>query len=96
MRKTLLTSVFALFLAVGMAGAQVVVRVGPPAPPREVVPVAPAARYVWVPGYYRYRGGAYVWMPGRYVIPPHHYTRWVPGYWVPRGGGYVWVKGYWR
>lgn len=95
MRRTLWTGIFALFLTAGMAGAQVIA-VAPPPPPREVVPVAPAARYVWVPGYYRYYGHAYAWVPGRYVVPPHHHRVWVPGYWGPRGGGYVWVKGYWR
>ena len=97
MTKALLTSAFALFLMAGTAGAQVVVRIGPPPPPpREVVPVAPAARYVWVPGYYRFNGHAYVWVPGHYVVPPHHFRVWVPGHWVPRNGGYVWIKGYWR
>ena len=62
----------------------------------QVVPVAPGARYVWVPGYYRYNGHAYVWVPGRYAIPPSHYRVWVPGRWVLRNGGYVWVAGYWR
>jgi hypothetical protein len=97
MKKSLLTAVFSLALALGTAQAQVVVRIGPPPPPlRQVVPVAPGARYVWVPGYYRYNGHAYVWVPGRYAIPPYHYRVWVPGRWVPRNGGYVWVAGSWK
>ena len=96
MKRSAMRILFALLMAGGMASAQTVVRIGPPPPPRQVVPVSPGVRYVWVPGYYRYRGGAYVWMPGRYVVPPHHYTVWVPGRWVPRSGGYVWIAGYWR
>jgi hypothetical protein len=83
MKKSLLTAVFSLALALGTAQAQVVVRIGPPPPPlRQVVPVAPGARYVWV--------------PGRYAIPPYHYRVWVPGRWVPRNGGYAWVAGSWK
>lgn len=95
MKKALLASVFGLLLAVGTAGAEVV-RYGPPAPVREVVPVRPGPRYVWTDGYYRWYHHRYAWVPGRYAVPPRAYAAWVPGYWVPRGGGYVWVRGYWR
>ncbi|MEZ0539749.1 hypothetical protein [Fibrella arboris] len=40
-----------------------------PAPPPariEVIPAAPPGRYVWSPGYHRYRRSGYVWVPGRY------------------------------
>jgi hypothetical protein len=95
--KSPLTYFVGLLLLLGTLQAQTVVRIGPPPPPpREVVRVSPGARYVWVPGYYRYNGHAYVWAPGHYAIPPHHYTVWVPGRWVPRSGGYVWVAGRWR
>ena len=97
MKRPLLIAWFVLLLATLGAQARTVIAVGaPPPPPREVIAVSPGARYVWVPGYYRYRGNAYVWVPGRYVVPPHHYRAWVPGRWVPRSGGYVWVAGYWR
>jgi len=97
MKQVLLASAFGLLLALGSARAQTVVRIGPPPSIRhEVIVAAPGPRYVWVPGYYRYRHHAYVWVPGRYAIPPHHYTVWVPGRWVPRSGGYVWIQGYWR
>jgi len=96
MRKALLASVFGLFLMLGAASAQTVVRIGPPAAPREVVPVAPGPRYVWTGGFYRWNGRAYVWVPGRYVLPPRRHAVWVPGHWAPRRGGYVWVRGHWR
>jgi hypothetical protein len=92
----LLASIFGLLLTLGTAHAQTVVRVAPPPPAREVVPVAPGPRYVWVGGYYRYKHHAYVWVPGHYIVPPKRYAVWVPGHWVPRHGGYVWVAGYWR
>ncbi|WP_375444907.1 YXWGXW repeat-containing protein [uncultured Fibrella sp.] len=41
-----------------------------PAPPPqrvEVIPAPPRGRYVWSPGYHRYRRNGYVWVPGRYV-----------------------------
>lgn len=95
-KKFFLLGVFGLLFSAGTLVAQTVVRIAPPPPPREVVPVAPGPRYVWVSGYYRYKGHAYVWVPGHYVVPPHHHGVWVPGHWVPRHGGYVWVAGYWR
>jgi hypothetical protein len=96
-KKFAVGTVFLLWLTCAISYAQTVVRIGPPPPPpRQVVPVAPGPRYVWEPGYYRYRGGAYIWVPGRYAIPPGRYTVWVPGRWVPRGGGYVWIAGHWR
>lgn len=96
LKRILLGSAFAMFLSVGAAHAQIVVRIGPPPPPRVVIPVAPGPRYVWVDGYQRWNGRRYVWVPGYYAIPPRHRAVWVPGQWVPRRGGYVWVPGYWR
>jgi hypothetical protein len=96
LKRVLLGSAFAMFLAVGAAQAQVVVRIGPPPPPRVVIPVSPGPRYVWVDGYQRWNGRRYVWVPGYYAIPPRHRAVWVRGQWVPRRRGYVWVPGYWR
>ncbi len=79
------------------AHAQVYVRIGPPPPPRrEMVPVQPGPRYVWVQGYHRWDGRAYVWTPGSWVLPPPRYGRWVPGHWRNTRRGYVWVEGHWR
>ena len=53
MKKQLLTAACALFLTVGAANAQIVIRIGPPPPrPVEVIPVVPPAHHdwVWVPG----------------------------------------------
>jgi quinol-cytochrome oxidoreductase complex cytochrome b subunit len=70
---------------------------GPPPPPRrEVVPVRPGPRYVWVEGYHRWDGNRYYWQPGAWVLPPARYHRWVPGHWVNSRRGYYWVEGHWR
>ena len=96
MKRFVVGSVFGFLLAVGVAHGQIMVGIGPPPPPRVVIPVAPGPRYVWVDGYHRYDGRGYVWVPGRYAIPPRHRALWVPGRWEPRRRGYVWVPGYWR
>jgi hypothetical protein len=99
MKKQILTAVCGLFLAVGAANAQIVVRIGPPPPrPVERIPQPPPEHrdWAWRAGYHRWDGHAYVWVPGEYVEPPHPHARWVPGHWDHRGGGYVWVEGHWR
>jgi len=98
-KKLVSTATCGLMLAVTLAaGAQVVVHIGPPVHPVEVVPAPPPEHrdWVWQPGYHRWDGGAYVWVPGHYAEPPHPHAHWVPGHWDHRGGGYVWVDGHWR
>ena len=95
--KFLSTALLAIALSVGAANAQVYVRIGPPAPVREVVPVRPSPRHVWVAGYHRWDGGRYVWVPGYYAVPPRpYYSRWVPGHWRETRHGWVWIEGRWR
>jgi WXXGXW repeat (2 copies) len=98
MRKKLLTAVCGALLAATIAaGAQVVVRIGPPPPrPVEVIPAAPHPGWVWQEGYHRWDGAHYVWVPGHYVAPPYEHAVWVPGHWANRNGGYVWVEGHWH
>lgn len=98
MKKVLLTAVCSLFLTAGIANSQVVVRVGPPVPPREIVPARPYGHpdWAWRHGYHRWDGARYVWVPGAYAAPPRRGAVWVDGRWVHRGGGYVWVDGRWR
>jgi hypothetical protein len=100
MKKQILIATCGLALTLGstLAGAQVVVRLGPPAPRYERVPPPPPEHrgWVWQPGYHRWDGGQYVWVPGTYAEPIHPGARWVPGHWNHRGGGYVWVEGHWR
>ena len=99
LKQTLLVTASAIFLSVGSANAQIVVRIGPPPPrPVEVVPAPPPAHrdWVWVPGYHRWDGHKYVWVRGEYRRPPHAGAVWVPGEWREEGGGHVWHEGTWR
>jgi hypothetical protein len=97
-KKIFLPLVCGLFLAVSLAQAQVSIRIGPPPPPREVIPVRPYGHpdWAWRPGYQRWDGARYVWMPGAYVAPPRRGARWVPGTWRNTPRGYVWTEGRWR
>ena len=86
------------FLAASPALAvpRIYVRVGPPAPIVETIPVAPSPRHVWIAGYHRWDGRAYIWVPGRYVLPPRANVVWVPGHWARHTRGYYWIGGHWR
>lgn len=97
MKKLFPTALLGFALAIGSANAQVVVRIGPPPPPRhEVLVERPSAHHVWVAGYHRWDGRQYVWTPGTWVMPPQaYYHRWAPGHWRHAAGGYVWVEGHW-
>lgn len=96
MKKQLLAATCGILLSLGaVAGAQVVVRIGPPAPIVERPGPAPHPGWIWVAGHHQWDGARYVWVPGHYIEPrPGHH--WVNGYWAHRHGGYVWVDGYWR
>src|SRR5580693_10792783 len=100
MKKQLLSTACAIFLAVGAAsaGAQIHIRIGPPARPVERIPPPPPEHrdWAWHAGYHRWDGERYVWVPGAYEQPPHPHARWVEGHWDRRGGGYVWIEGHWR
>jgi hypothetical protein len=95
-RKSLMACVFAGALAAIPLSAQVVVRVGPPAPVYERPIPSPGRGYVWTPGYHRWDGRAYVWMPGAWVMPPRPRAHWVKAHWAHRRGGWVFVEGHWR
>jgi hypothetical protein len=97
MRKTLAGFVLAGALFVGAASAaEVVVRIGPPAPIHRVVGVAPGPGYVWTNGYHEWVGERYVWHEGEWVRPPRPHAVWVEHRWDHRHGGYVFVRGHWR
>ncbi len=99
MMKTLLGSVVfsVVMLAAPMAKAQMVrVRVAPPAPIVETIPVAPSPRHVWVPGYHRWQRNRHVWVPGYYQVPRPGYTRWEHHRWENRNGQYHFHPGGWR
>jgi hypothetical protein len=97
MKKSLLAATCCVALALGasFAGAQVVVRIGPPAPIVERPGPPPHPGWEWHHGYHRWDGTRYVWVPGGY-FEPHPGHRWVDGRWEHRNGGNVWVEGYYR
>ena len=68
----------------------------PPAPIREVIPVRPSRRHVWVGGYWARRGGHYVWVSGHWALPPRAHAVYVGPHWEHRGGGYIYIEGVWR
>jgi hypothetical protein len=91
----LASSVVALSACYATSGG-LYVETGPPAPIVEAVVVSPGPEFVWVPGYYRWDGGAYLWMAGRWERPPHGQRRWVPGSWDHSKRGWRYREGRWR
>ncbi|SRR5579883_821951 len=97
MHKFLLMSVLGLGLGLGASqAAEIVVRVGPPAPVFEHRLVRPGPGYVWIGGYHRWDGRAYVWVPGRWELPPRPHAVWIAPRWEHRHDGYYFREGRWR
>jgi hypothetical protein len=95
-KKIALALLLAFILIPAASFAQVVIRVGPPAPVYERRGPPPGEGYEWQPGYHRYQGDHYVWTPGRYDRPPQRGQHWVAHHWEHRHGQYVLVEGHWR
>jgi len=68
----------------------------PPAIRVESRGIAPGPGYVWIDGYWGYRGGGYAWVSGRWERPPRPRARWMAGRWETRGGRYYYREGRWR
>ena len=96
LKKLLISSAVGLLLSAGIAGAEVVVRIAPPAAIVERPIARPGPNHVWIGGYHRWDGNAYVWMPGRWEVPPRPHVRWVAHRWVRKHGNWVFVEGRWR
>jgi len=95
MRKTILalllaSSATALSLP---ATAEIYVNIAPPAPRYEVVP-APRSGYVWVPGYWDWRGNHHVWAKGHWERERHG-MYWHPNRWTESNGHYILERGRW-
>ena len=71
-------------------------RTAPPPIRVESYGPAPGPGYVWINGYWGYRGNDYVWNAGRWERPPRGRRRWEDGRWEHRGNRYVWHEGRWR
>jgi len=73
-----------------------VVGLRPPEPRVEVYGPPPHPDHVWIPGYWKQRGGEWDWAPGYWAKRPRPHAVWVPGNWEPRRGGWVWHRGHWK
>ena len=97
MRSTILAVAFAACSLVGCAGSVGYYAAVPPPPLRaEVVGVAPGPGYVWVNGYWGWRGRDYAWVPGYYSRPPHPRAVWVAPRWERYHDRYRFHEGRWR
>lgn len=67
----------------------------PPAPPYEVVGVAPNPGDFWIAGSWGWVGGRYVWRSGYWQAPRPGY-RWVPQRWSRLGSGWRAQAGHWE
>jgi hypothetical protein len=99
-RKLMIGSLVALLIggaslpAAARANVDFYVNVAPPPLRYEVVP-APRLGWVWVPGYWDWRGNRYLWVPGHHVRHRHGYY-YEPARWVARGDRYYYARPGWR
>jgi hypothetical protein len=101
MKRSMLGLIFAvgtLFSTTGCAGGYYSGYVSVPPPPlrAEYYGPAPGPGFVWVGGYWNWRGNAYAWTPGYWGRPPRPRAVWVSPSWEHRGGRYQFRRGYWR
>ena len=95
MKKLILAALLASSVSVFSlpASAEIYVNIAPPAPRYEVVP-APRVGYVWVPGYWDWRGHRHVWTRGHWERERHGFY-YHPNRWVERDGRWALEKGRW-
>jgi hypothetical protein len=67
----------------------------PPAPIVEYVPASPYPDYVWIGGFWGWRGGWY-WNAGHFAPRPFRGAAWVSGGWGRVGGRWAWHGGRWH
>lgn len=99
MRKLLLGSMVAMTLGLALPAAartnvDLYVNFGPPPPPVEYVP-APRAGWVWVPGFWDWRGHRHFWVRGHWERARHGYY-YAPSRWAPHGDRWGYYRGGWR
>jgi hypothetical protein len=93
-------SLLALCIAAGSlatlapaGAADIYVRIAPPPPRQEVVPVVRPG-WVWVPGYWNWNGRRYVWVNG-HRVRGRHGSHWVPDRWSEDHGRWRRERGHW-
>lgn len=92
----LLLLVMTILMFAACGGGYAYVRVPPPPPRYGIIGVAPGPGFVWVDGFWDWRGGNWFWVDGRWQRPPRARASWVPAHWVRTGRGYKLVPGHWR
>lgn len=75
------------------ASAAIIVQIAPPAPRVELVP-APRRGYMWVPGYWDWRGKRHVWVKGSFLRERQGYRYNQPA-WEERDGRWQMNRGSW-
>lgn len=79
----------------GPGGVEMIVQ-APPPPRHEHRGHRPGDDYVWIDGYWAWRGNHHEWVEGRWDRPPHGRHEWIAPRWEHRGGSYVFIEGSWR
>lgn len=71
--------------------------VAPPPLPSYAQPAIPEEGYLWMPGFWAWRGDVrdYYWVPGTWVKPPRTGLLWTPPYWSSDDSRYAFHAGYW-
>ena len=90
---TVIAAACATFSGAAISATVVDVRVAPPPPRHEVVPAARAG-YVWVPGYWDWRGRRHVWVNGHWERARRGYAYRAPE-WVQDGDRWRLRRGSW-
>jgi hypothetical protein len=98
MRRSVLTLALAASLLVGCGGGVGYYYASAPPPPirAEAIGVAPGPGYVWINGYWGWRGRNYAWVPGYYTRPPRAHSVWVAPRWDRDHDRYRFREGRWR
>lgn len=99
MKRWMLLAVMAAALAAvgcGPGYVGIYARTAPPPVRVEAYGPAPGPGYIWLNGYWGYRGDNYHWVSGRWERPPRGHRRWEDGRWERRGDRYQWREGRWR
>lgn len=98
-RKLLLASLATLSLSAALPAAartsvEFYVNAAPPPPVVEYVPV-PRMGWVWVPGFWEWRGHRHFWIGGHWVRarPGYYYA---PARWAEHHGRWGYYRGGWR
>lgn len=77
------------------AGTEIVVNDAPPPPVVEEVTISPGPEFVWVGGFWVWRGH-WVWEHGHWARPPRAGAVWITPRYIYRDGRHIYIHGGWR